>query len=106
MARPPIAPTATPPVALPTGVGAATEPPPDDEEEPNVAPEEQAMYERFIENLGRRLASGRSFTREIAIELEGLSLGDATQPGPVRTSGADDAPAVDRASGPPSDRPE
>lgn len=51
MARPPIAPTATPPVAQPTGVGAATEPPPDDEEQPNVAPEEQAMYERFIENF-------------------------------------------------------
>ena len=27
-------------------------------------------YERFVENLGRRLASGRSFTRELAFELE------------------------------------
>lgn len=27
-------------------------------------------YERFVESLGRRLASGRSFTRELAFELE------------------------------------
>lgn len=27
-------------------------------------------YERFVENLGRRLASGRSFSRELAFELE------------------------------------
>nr|WP_314123162.1 CopG family transcriptional regulator [uncultured Brevundimonas sp.] len=64
----------------------------------------QERYERFIENLGRRLASGRSFTREIALELEGLSSGDAAPPGPVRTSGADDALAFDPASAPPSDR--
>jgi hypothetical protein len=30
-------------------------------------------YERFVENLGRRLASGRSFTRELAFELEAAS---------------------------------
>ncbi|WP_409018887.1 CopG family transcriptional regulator [Brevundimonas vesicularis] len=33
-------------------------------------------YERFVENLGRRLASGRSFTRELAFELEAATRDD------------------------------
>ncbi|WP_303719195.1 CopG family transcriptional regulator [Brevundimonas naejangsanensis] len=33
-------------------------------------------YERFVENLGRRLASGRSFTRELALELEAATRDD------------------------------
>lgn len=33
-------------------------------------------YERFVENLGRRLASGRSFTRELAFELEAAKRDD------------------------------
>ena len=49
-------------------------------------------YERFVENLGRRLASGRSFTRELAFELE-AATGDevvdrASDPSPNGTGGA------------------
>lgn len=33
-------------------------------------------YERFVENLGHRLASGRSFTRELAFELEAATRDD------------------------------
>ena len=64
-------------------------------------------YERFIETLGRRLASGRSFSRELAVELEAAPR-DETQgarAADFRTSGAADAPADDPAFAPPSDRP-
>lgn len=51
-------------------------------------------YERFVENLGRRLASGRSFTRELAFELE-AATGDevvdrASDLSPNDTGGAQD----------------
>ncbi len=61
-------------------------------------------YERFIETLGRRLASGRSFSRELAVELEAASRGDtAGAPGDadLRTSGAAGAPADDPVFAPP-----
>lgn len=64
-------------------------------------------YERFIETLGRRLASGRSFSRELAVELEAASRDETqgAQAPDLRTSGAADAPADDPAFAPPSDRP-
>lgn len=55
-------------------------------------------YERFVENLGRRLASGRSFSRELAFELE-AATGDevvdrASDLSPNDTGGAqDESPA-------------
>ena len=49
-------------------------------------------YERFVENLGRRLASGRSFTRELAFELEAATRDEvvdrASDPSPNGTGGA------------------
>lgn len=60
-------------------------------------------YERFVENLGRRLASGRSFTRELAFELEAATRDAAVDHGrasDIRSSGADGAGDEDPASGP------
>lgn len=60
-------------------------------------------YERFVENLGRRLASGRSFTRELAFELEAATRDaalDHDRASDIRSSGADGAGDEDPASGP------
>lgn len=59
-------------------------------------------YERFVENLGRRLASGRSFTRELAFELE-AATGDevvdrASDVSPNDTGGAQDENPTSRPS--------
>ena len=65
-------------------------------------------YERFVENLGRRLASGRSFTRELAVELEAEARNATVDRAPqseVRTNGAIGAQDDDRASEPPCDSP-
>lgn len=49
-------------------------------------------YERFVESLGRRLASGRSFTRELAFELEAATRDAAfDRAADLRSSGAEDA---------------
>jgi len=49
-------------------------------------------YERFVESLGRRLASGRSFTRELAFELEATTRDAAfDRTADLRSSGAEDA---------------
>lgn len=49
-------------------------------------------YERFVENLGRRLASGRSFTRELAFELEAAPRDAALdRTADLRSSDAEDA---------------
>lgn len=49
-------------------------------------------YERFVENLGRRLASGRSFTRELAFELEAAPRDAALdRTADLRRSDAEDA---------------
>ncbi len=50
-------------------------------------------YERFVEHLGRRLASGRSFTRELAFELEA-----ATRDAPAESF--EDEPGEKGAAGP------
>ncbi|MGH7028452.1 CopG family transcriptional regulator [Brevundimonas sp.] len=63
-------------------------------------------YERFVESLGRRLASGRSFTRELAFELEAAASDAAVGRGHdsgVRTTDAIDARDDDPASEPPFD---
>lgn len=39
-------------------------------------------YERFVQNLGRRLASGRSFTRELAFELEAATRDEVIDKAP------------------------
>ena len=49
-------------------------------------------YERFVESLGRRLASGRSFTRELAFELEAAPRNAALdRTADLRSSDAEDA---------------
>lgn len=61
-------------------------------------------YERFVETLARRLASGRSLSRELILELDAAQAAPPSERGAgVTTSGPGDAPDADPAFGPPSD---
>lgn len=64
-------------------------------------------YEKFVETLGRRLAAGRSFTRELAFELQGMAHNPAgapdLHPAPDRHGREDDAPAATPQTAPSDD---
>lgn len=64
-------------------------------------------YERFVETLARRLASGRSLSRELTLELDAAQAAPSSERAAagVTTSGPGDAPDADPAFGPPSDSP-